>query len=176
MQDIYVVFRNGDIRGGTRDAVHAADHAIEVHAWAQSIVQPRCAVSSTSGGHTAARAEHGAMTFSKDIDAASPKLWQAASAGTVYKDVEVFFYRALGGADVTQAGNRRVNYLKVRLKNAVVSEVSIDHRAGLPSEVFDLSYSAVQWIYNEAPLDGAAAGALNVSAMWNLATNEVGFA
>jgi type VI secretion system secreted protein Hcp len=176
MQDIYVIFKNSDIKGETRDAKHSADKAIEVSSWSHSITQPKSATSSTSGGHTAERTEHGEMIFKKDIDAASTKLWQAASAGTVVKDVEIYFYRALGGSDTTQTGNKRVNYLKVQLKNAVVSHVttSVDSQ-GIPSEEFGLSYSAVQWTYNDSPLDGANQKTVNVSGMWNLAKNEVSF-
>ncbi|MBZ8143496.1 type VI secretion system tube protein Hcp, partial [Rubrivivax gelatinosus] len=116
--------------------------------------------------------------FTKEIDSASTKLWQASSAGTVYKDVEIYFYRAFGGQDKTQSGTKRVNYLKIQLKNVVVSSVSTNIVSGteLPTEVFGLKYSAVQWTYNEAPLDGASAKNTNVQGMWNLKTNDVSFA
>ncbi|MEW6099932.1 MAG: type VI secretion system tube protein Hcp [Pseudomonadota bacterium] len=179
MKDIYVVFKNGDIKGETRDAKHAADKAIEVQSWSHVIKQPKSSTASTAGGHTAERTEHGEMIFTKDIDAASPKLWQACSAGTVYKDVEIYFYRALGGSDTTQTGNKRVNYLKIQLKNVVVTSVSTnigaDHAGEIPTETFGLRYSAVQWVYNDSPLDGASQKNTNVSGMWNLAKNEVSF-
>jgi type VI secretion system secreted protein Hcp len=178
MKDIYVVFKSGDIKGETRDAKHKADKAIEVSSWSHVITQPKSATASSAGGHTAERTEHGEMVFTKDIDAASTKLWQACSAGTVYTTVEIYFYRALGGKDTTaSSGNKRVNYLKVELKNAVVSSISSNIASGaeLPTETFGLKYSAVRWTYNEAPLDGAAAANTNVQGMWNLATNEVSF-
>jgi type VI secretion system secreted protein Hcp len=179
MKDIYVVFKNGDIKGETRDAKHSADKAIEVSSWSHTIQQPKSATASTAGGHTAERTEHGEMIFTKDIDAASTKLWQAASAGTVYKDVEIYFYRALGGSDTTQTGNKRVNYLKIQLKNVIVSKVTanIGDNDGneIPTETFGLRYSAVQWTYNDSPLDGASQKNTNVSGMWNLAKNEVSF-
>ncbi len=179
MKDIYVVFKNGDIKGETRDAKHSADKAIEVSSWSHVIQQPKSATASTAGGHTAERTEHGEMIFTKDIDAASTKLWQAASAGTVYKDVEIYFYRAVGGSDTTQTGNKRVNYLKVQLKNVVVATVSVNVADGsggaIPSETFGLRYSAVQWTYNDSPLDGSSQKNTNVSGMWNLAKNEVSF-
>jgi type VI secretion system secreted protein Hcp len=177
MKDIYVVFKSADIKGETRDAKHKGDKAIEVASFEHFIKQPKSSSSSTAGGHTAERTEHGEMIFTKDIDSASTKLWQAASAGTVYQDVEIFFYRALGGNNSTQSGNKRVNYLKVGLKNVVVSSVSTNIASGseLPTETFGLRYSAVQWTYNEAPLDGSTAANTNVQGMWNLKTNEVSF-
>lgn len=180
MKDIYVVFKNSDIKGETRDAKHSGDKAIEVQSWSHVIQQPKSATASTAGGHTAERTEHGEMVFTKDIDAASTKLWQAASAGTVYKSVTVFFYRALGGSDTTQTGNKRVNYLQIELKNVIVSKVTTniggEEGGELPSETFGLRYSAVKWTYNDSPMDGASQKNTNVSGMWDLSKNEVSFA
>ena len=177
MKDIYVIFKSGDIKGETRDAKHKADKAVEVTSFKHSIKQPKSSSSSSSGGHTAERTEHEEMMFEKDIDSASTKLWQAASAGTVYKDVEIYFYRALGGQNTTQSATKRVNYLKIALKNVVISSVASDISSGseLPSEKFGLRYSAVQWTYNEAPLDGSSAANTNVQGSWNLQTNDVAF-
>lgn len=178
MKDIYVIFKSGDIKGESRDSVHKADKAIEVSSFEHFIRQPKSSSASSSGGHTAERTEHGEMMFTKDIDSASTKLWQAISAGTVYKEVEVYFYRALGGSNSTQTGNKRVNYLKVALKNVVISSTSTNITSGseLPTETFGLRYSAVQWTYNESPLDGSAAANTNVQGMWNLKDNTVSFA
>ncbi|MCY7315837.1 MAG: type VI secretion system tube protein Hcp [Rubrivivax sp.] len=178
MKDIYVVFKSGDIKGESRDATHKSDKAVEVSSFEHFIRQPKSSSSSSAGGHTAERTEHGEMVFTKDIDAASTKLWQACSAGTVYKDIEVFFYRALGGSNTTQSGNKRINYLKVALKNVVISSVTTNISSGseLPTETFGLRYSAVQWTYNEAPIDGTTASNTNVQGMWNLKDNTVSFA
>ncbi len=178
MKDIYVVFKNSDIKGETRDAKHASEYAIEIGSFEHLIQQPKSAASSSSGGHTAERTEHGEMVFTKEIDAASTKLWQASSAGTVYKDVEIHFYRALGGQDKTQGATKRIKYLEIKLKNVVVSSVSTNIVSGkeLPTETFGLRYSAVMWTYNEAPLDGATQKNVNVQGSWNLKTNDIAFA
>ena len=177
MKDIYMVFKGGDIVGDTKDAKHKADKALEISSWSHLITQPKSATSSTAGGHTAERTEHGEMIFTKDIDAASPKMWQAASAGTVYKDVEIYFYRALGGSNTTADGSqKRVNYLKVQLKNVVVSSANPSVAGeGLPTETFGLRYSAVKWTYNESPLDGSTATNTNIAGMWNLQKNDTTF-
>ena len=178
MKDIYVIFKSGDIKGESRDAKHKADKAVEVSSFEHFIRQPKSSSASSAGGHTAERTEHGEMVFTKDIDSASTKLWQACSAGTVYKDIEVYFYRALGGSNTTQTGNKRVNYLKVALKNVVISSVTTNIASGseLPTETFGLRYSAVQWTYNEAPIDGSTASNTHVQGMWNLKDNTVSFA
>ena len=178
MKDIYVVFKNADIKGESRDTTFSQQKAIEVSAFQHLITQPKSSTSSSAGGHTSERTEHGEMIFTKDIDAASTKLWQAASAGTIYQDVEISFFRALGGANSTQGSTKRVNYLKIQLKNVLVSSVSTNIASGteLPTETFGLTYSAVQWTYNEAPIDGSTATNVNVQGSWNLKTNDIKFA
>jgi type VI secretion system secreted protein Hcp len=178
MKDMYVVFKSGDIVGESRDKTHSKDKAIEVSSFEHFIRQPKSSSASSAGGHTAERTEHGEMVFTKDIDSASTKLWQACSAGTVYKDVEVYFYRAMGGTDKTATGgNERVNYLKVELKNVVIAAVTTNIASGseLPTETFGLRYSAVKWTYNEAAIGGGAGANKNVSGSWNLKDNTVGF-
>ena len=83
MKDIYVVFKGGDIAGESTDTEHAKDKAIEVSSWKHEILQPKSSTASTAGGHSAERTEHGEMIFTKEVDAASAKLWQACSAGSV---------------------------------------------------------------------------------------------
>jgi type VI secretion system secreted protein Hcp len=177
MKDIYVVFKGGDIQGETTDAEHAKDKAIEVSSWKHFIAQPKSSTSSTAGGHSAERTEHGEMVFTKDIDTASAKLWQACSAGSVYNEVIIYFYRAYGGKNRTEndaTKNSRANYLKIELKDVVVSSVStnISPDAELPTETFGLKYSGVKWTYSTAPVDGTAPKVAGTGS-WNLKTNTV---
>lgn len=173
MKDIFVVFNGGssDIKGDSTDKEWASKFALEVASWRHKITQPKSSTASTSGGHTAERTEHGEMYFTKDIDNASPKLWQAASAGTYYNKVDIHFYRALGGVNSSQTDNKRVKYLMVELKDVVVSTVETNIGEGeLPAEVFGLKYSAVKWTYSKAKVDGTVENATAI-ASWNLKTN-----
>jgi type VI secretion system secreted protein Hcp len=186
MKDIYIEFKNSAIKGDVRDSVHGANSptgangksTIEVDSWAHSIRQPKSATASTAGGHTAERCEHGEMIFVKDIDSASPKIWQAASQGMVTPEVVITFYRANGqtGSIAPGTQNGRVAYLVITLKNVLISSVSptVDSE-GVPKETFGLKYSAVKWEYKATKLDGSAAGGAVLGA-WNLATNTSNFA
>jgi type VI secretion system secreted protein Hcp len=91
MKDIYVEFKGSDIKGDSRDAKHK--DTVEVYSWSHTMRQPKSATASAAGGHTAERVEHGEMMFTKDIDGASPKLYQACSSGLVVSDVIIYFYR-----------------------------------------------------------------------------------
>jgi type VI secretion system secreted protein Hcp len=117
------------------------------------------------------------MVFVKDIDSASPKLWQAASQGLVTPEVEITFYRANGqtGTFNNNTANARVKYLVIKLKNVLVSSVSPSVGAdGFPKETFGLKYSSVDWTYMASKLDGSAATVTGTGA-WNLATNTATF-
>jgi type VI secretion system secreted protein Hcp len=64
---------------------------LEVNSWSHNIRQPKSATSSSVGGHTAERVEHSDMIFVKDLDATSPKLWEACSAGYTFDEVQIDF-------------------------------------------------------------------------------------
>jgi type VI secretion system secreted protein Hcp len=186
MKDIYIEFVNSAIKGDVRDSVHGSGAAtgqnskptIEVDSWSHVIRQPKSASSSTSGGHTSERTEHEEMIFVKDIDSASPKLWQAASQGLVTPEVVITFYRASGqtGSFNNGTANARVKYLVIKLKNVLVSSVAPSvSEEGLPKETFGLKYSAVDWAYMASKLDGSQAAVTGTGA-WNLATNTATYA
>ena len=167
MKDIYVDFKAGDIKGDSRDNTHK--DTVEVTSFSHQIRQPKSATSSTSGGHTAERVEHGELVFTKDIDSATPSLLVACSSGTVVKDVEIHFYRAFGGN--TAAGSQtRKKYLQIKLKNAIVSSVSnVVSGEGVPSETFSLKYSAIEWTYDEIKIDGS--NGKKLTKQWSLEKN-----
>lgn len=180
MKDIYVDFHGGDIKGETEDARHKAQNCIEVSAFTHKITQPKSSTSSNAGGHSAERTEHAEMVFTKDIDKASAKLWQACSAGTVYPKVTVYFYRAVGGSNTTSTGGTtqtRTNYLKIELRNVLVSSVNtnIASETELPTETFGLKYSAVKWTYAKSTIDGKAAAASDAEGAWDLSKNVAAF-
>jgi type VI secretion system secreted protein Hcp len=173
MKDIYVEFVGSDIKGDSRDSKHK--DTVEVSTWSHSMRQPKSATASAAGGHTAERVEHDEMVFTKDIDGASPKLYQACSSGVVINDVTVYFYRAFGGQNSTgnpSSTQNRHQYMKIELKNVIVASVTPSVSGeGIPSETFSLKYSAIRWTYDELNIDGTKTGKVNIQGAWNLAKN-----
>lgn len=162
MKDIYVKFTGPDLKGESQDKDHK--DWIEVDSWEHSIVQPRSATASTSGGHTAERCEHGDMVFSKVLDVVSPLLYQHASGGTTFDEVAIEFYRADGEG-------KRVRYLDIKLKYALISKVNPSVAAqGVPSERFGLKYAAVEWKYIQQKIGGNQSG--NSKGAWSLTKND----
>jgi len=175
----FLTILGSDAKGETNDSKHAAEGAIEVTSWSHEIIQPRSATASTTGGHTAERTEHAPMAFTKEIDASSPKLYQAASAGTVYPAAKVVFYRAVGGSNATQQENNDTPYLQIELTNVVVSRIATrlgdaGHKEGnLPVETLELSYDEVKWRYNSSAKDGSNQQFKNITGGWSLSKNKV---
>ncbi|MGQ5523278.1 Hcp family type VI secretion system effector [Chitinimonas sp. PSY-7] len=161
MKDIYVQFTGKfKIDGESTDSKHT--NWVEVDSWAHQIMQPKSATASSSGGHTAERCEHGDMQFVKQIDKASPKMWEACSAGQTFDEVTVDFMRA--------DGNDRVKYLEVKMKHVLISTVAPNSGGGgIPSESFSLRYAAIQWTYTAQGTGGGAKG--NTSGAWSSAKN-----
>ncbi len=119
------------------------------------------------GGHTAERVEHSDMVFVKDLDATSPKLWEACSAGYTFDEVQIDFYRA--------NGDKRIKYLQIKLKHVLVSSVTPTvNEEGVPTEAFGLKYAAVEWTYNQQDINGTAKGA--VTKKWSLSNNTASYA
>jgi type VI secretion system secreted protein Hcp len=104
------------------------------------------------------------MVFTKDMDVVSPLLYQHASGGTTFGEVTIEFFRADG------EGNR-VKYQEVKLKNAILSNVSsqaVD--TGIPNDSFSLRYAAVQWKYTQQKSAGGQGG--NSQGAWSLTKND----
>lgn len=176
-KDIYVEFKGSDLKGDSRDTKHK--DTVEVYSWSHVVRQPKSSTSSTAGGHTAERCEHGEMVFTKDIDGSTPKLLQACSAGTVINDVIIYFYRAHGGKNNVGSPSNSQNrhqYLKIELKNVIVASVAPTVSGeGIPAETFTLKYSAVRWTYDELNIAGDKSGKVNITGAWDLAKNVPNF-
>jgi type VI secretion system secreted protein Hcp len=162
MKDIYVKFDSPAIKGESQDKDHL--DWIEISRWGHEIIQPRSATASTSGGHTSERTEHADMEFVKEMDVVSPLLYQHASGGTTFGEVTIDFLRADGEG-------KRVKYMEVKLKNAIVSRVAPTVASeGLPSEAFSLKYAAIQWKYTQQKIGGSQGGV--TQGAWSLTKND----
>jgi type VI secretion system secreted protein Hcp len=162
MKDIYIKFTSPDIKGESQDKDHK--DWVEINSWRHSIVQPKSATASTSGGHTAERCEHGEMVFTKDLDVVSPLLYQHASGGSTFDEVTVEFYRADGEG-------KRVRYLEIKLKYVLIASVHPSVVSeGVPTELFSLKYAAVQWKYTQQKIGGNQGG--NSQGAWSLTKND----
>lgn len=80
MKNIFLKFSNPDLKGESMDKEHA--QWIELESWHHAMHQPSSPAVSTAGGHAIGRTQHGDLTLVKQLDSASPLLYQALSGGT----------------------------------------------------------------------------------------------
>ena len=84
-----------------------------------------------ASGMTTGRRQHGAITIRREIDAASPKLFQALSTNESLNDVTIVFHTTGGGAGKVQT---------INLKNARITAV---RKAG-GSELITMEYDTIE--------------------------------
>jgi type VI secretion system secreted protein Hcp len=129
------------------------------------IAQPRSATASTSGGHTAERAELEDITFIKHADLSSPILMQTCAMGKTIPKAKLEFMRADGQGT-------RVKYFEIELDNVLISHVQPSIQPGdILAESVGLKFSKVKWKYTQQKIGGGAGG--NTAGGWDLATNKI---
>jgi type VI secretion system secreted protein Hcp len=166
MRNIYLKLSSPELKGESMDKEHS--QWIELDAINHQMFQPRSASASTAGGHAVGRTEHGDIIVTKEIDSASPMLYQALSGGTTFQSAQIDIYRAAGDG-------RRVKYLEISLKNVLVSHVTFAIDGGpLPLESLSLRYAAIQWKYVKQSIAGGQAGV--TLGTWSLTKNDKTFA
>jgi type VI secretion system secreted protein Hcp len=150
----------GDIKGESTDKDHK--DWVMVQSFAQSVTQPASVTQKSAGGRSAEAVQHSEFIIVKLLDAATPKLFEAACKGTHIPEVTLECWRA---------GGNPVKYYEVKLKEVLISGITSDgNPAGsqqFPTEEVKLTYGAIQWTYTKQKPDGSAGG--NIAAKWNVA-------
>ena len=103
----------------------------------------------------------------KQVDKASPKLYEFCSSGKHLKDVTL---------EVCRAGGDKVKYLEVKMEEVLISGVSPGGSAkgtdNLPVEEVRFDYGKIKWTYTQQKrADGSGGG--NVAGGWDLTANKV---
>jgi type VI secretion system secreted protein Hcp len=151
------------IKGESADDRHPS--WIECTAICWSITQPKSATASTSGGHTAERAELSEISISKLVDLASPMLAQLCACGKTIPKAKLEMQRADGNGEP-------IKYFEVELENVLIAHIAPDFGGGaFPSERLGLKFSRVKWKYTQQRIAGGTSG--NTAGGWDLATNRI---
>jgi type VI secretion system secreted protein Hcp len=150
----------GDIKGESTDKDHK--DWVLITQFDHEIVQPASITQKTAGGRTAEAVQHSEFKIVKLLDAATPKLYEAACKGTHLPEVVIECWRA---------GGDPVKYFEVKLKEVLISGViSNGNPKGdqqFPTETIKMTYGAIEWTYTKQKPDGSAAG--QVAAKWSMA-------
>lgn len=151
----------GDIKGESTDKDHK--DWVMITSYSQSVTQPPSVTQKSAGGRSAEAATFSEFSITKLMDAATPKLFEAACKGTHLKEVDIELLRA--------GGDSPVKYMAIKLKEVMIS--GIIHNADptgdaqFPTETVNMTYGAIEYTYTKQKPDGTASG--NVAAKWNVA-------
>ena len=150
----------GDIKGESTDKDHK--DWVSILSYDHAVSQPASVTQKSAGGRTAESVDHSEFSIVKLVDAASPKLHEAACKGTHIPEVTIELWRA---------GGDPLKYLEVKLKEVLISGVSTAGDPlgahGFPKETVKMVYGSIEWTYTKQNPDGTAGG--NVAAKWNVA-------
>jgi type VI secretion system secreted protein Hcp len=151
------------IKGESADSRHVG--WIECMSVNWSISQPKSATASTSGGHTAERAELSDIAIGKLIDLASPLLAQICACGKTIPRAKLEMMRADGNGEP-------IKYFEVDLENVLIAHIAPNFTGGdIPAEALGLKFSKVKWRYVQQKIGGGSAG--NTAGGWDLAANRI---
>jgi type VI secretion system secreted protein Hcp len=156
--DIFLKLSNG-LDGEAMDKARSGQ--IDVLAWSWGMSQS--GTTHVGGGGGAGKANFQDISVTKWVDKASAKLMQACAKGTHVDEGELV---------VRKAGDNPLEYLKIEIKDIIVSSVSTGGSGGEDrlTENVSLNFSEFKVSYQEQDDKGAKKGGA-VEFGWNIAKN-----
>jgi type VI secretion system secreted protein Hcp len=146
------------IKGESHDAVHKEE--IDVLAWSWGLSQS--GTTHTGGGGGAGKVNVQDISFTKWVDKASPVLFLDCASGKHIKEATL---------TVRKAGDKPLEYLKIKLSEILVSSISTGGSGGEDrlTENVTLNFAQVQVTYTPQKPDGGGESA--VVNGWDIAKN-----
>jgi type VI secretion system secreted protein Hcp len=147
------------IDGETKAKGHEKE--IQLHGFSFGATQP--ASSATGGGAGVARVQIHDLSIHKYVDAASPKLFTYCTGGA---------HTANALLSIRKAGGQQHDYLKIYLKEVLVTNINVTGNEGtsLPLEEVSMTFSAIKIEYHAQDEKGNLQGA--VMGSYSLKTTE----
>ncbi|SFU99374.1 Hcp family type VI secretion system effector [Pseudoduganella namucuonensis] len=150
-----------DVKGESRDGKHKDE--VDVLAW--SFGAANAGTTHTGGGGGAGKVSVQDLSITKWVDKASPNLIMATCSGKHFKEALL---------TVRKAGDNPLEYLKVTMKEVLVSKVATGGSGGEErlTENITLNFSWFKVEYTPQKADGSGDAA--VEAAWDIAANQKG--
>jgi type VI secretion system secreted protein Hcp len=105
-----------------------------------------------SGGESrVGRASLSDVSITKATDHTSPTLFDYGVRGEFFKQVEIIYDKAVGGA-------KQEDYFKITMENAVVSNFNVSGSSENPTESISFAFRKIKLSYNPEKDDGSLAG------------------
>jgi type VI secretion system secreted protein Hcp len=151
----------GDIKGESMDKTHK--DKIDVLAWSWGM--SNSGTTHTGGGGGAGKVNVQDLSITKYVDSASPKLFLSCCNGKHYDEATL---------TVRKAGEKPVEYLKIKLTEVLVTSISTGGSGGEDrlTENVTLNFAKVHVDYT--PQDDKGKGGTAIPFNWDIAANDKG--
>src|SRR5687767_8348098 len=148
----------GDIKGESRDHKHKAEIDILSFSWGMS----QSGSAHVGGGAGAGKVNVQDLSITKYLDSSTPALMLACCNGKHYSEAVLV---------VRKAGEKPVEYLKIKMMDCIVSSVSAGGSGGEDrlTENLALNFAKVQVDYT--PQDEKGAAGTTIPMGWDIAQN-----
>ena len=152
MADTYFFLKLDGIKGESQDTDHSGE--IDILSFSEGITNAGSFDEGT-GGNTG-QANFSEVHFTKYVDQATPVLRQYCALGTAIDSAVLSCNK--------QAGDLKVEYLKITLHNVVVTSTQSSGSGGSTDpipELFSLNYAGIEYDYQPQSNTGDASGGIH---------------
>jgi len=148
----------GDIKGESVDAKHAGE--IDVLSWSWGMSQS--GTTHTGGGSGAGKVSVQDISVTKFFDVATPPVMLACCNGQHFKEARL---------TVRKAGTKPLEYLKITMKEVLVSSVSTGGSNGEDRITENITLNFAEYKVEYTPQKADGSGGAAIAAGWNIARN-----
>ncbi|MDB6145617.1 MAG: type secretion system effector, Hcp1 family [Pseudomonas sp.] len=136
---------------------------IEITGYSFGAKQSVSRTASSAGGAAAGGVDVADFTFSKRLDSASSKLFEASCAGSPFKEVTL---------PLNRAGGDKLRYFEIKLEEVMISNFTHVGENGDPLEKIRLNYGRIKTTYTHQDRASGQAGG-NISGGWDRVAKKV---
>ena len=130
---------------------------IEVIGYSFGAKQSVSSTASSAGGASAGGAEVSDFSFSKRMDSATSKLFQASCTGLHLKEVT---------HSLSRAGGEKLRYFEIKLEEVLISHFTQTGESGEPLENVRLNFGRIKTTYTHQNRSNGLAGG-NITGGWD---------
>jgi type VI secretion system secreted protein Hcp len=154
-----VFLKLGDIKGESTDAKHAGE--IDVLSWSWGISQTGSAAPGGGGG--AGKVSFNDLTFTHNVDKASPMLMKACATGQHVKEATLV---------ARKAGKGQQEYLVIKMTDVLVTGVQPSSAHEQPMENVSMQFAKIDVEYKPLKADGTLDAGIHF--VYDIKANKVG--
>ncbi|MDR0564589.1 MAG: type VI secretion system tube protein Hcp, partial [Azoarcus sp.] len=129
---------------------------IEILSYHHGLIQPASATASSAGGASAERVTFGPFSITKQVDKATPKLFEAGCTGKHIKEITL---------EVCRSGSDKQKYLEIKMEQVLISAYNHEGGGDFPVESISFTPGRFKIVYSQQKRDSGALGG-QVAAGW----------